>query len=232
MRIFCCLLLLLSTFALAQPIPTDCRQVVLVVSQDWDATTGQLTVFNKTEQGWQADGQPWQISLGRTGLAWGLGLHPQQSAGPNKREGDGKSPAGVFSLTHVFGYRDPHNVDGLPFLLVDDRECIDDPESDHYNQIVSARQVARDWKSSEIMKIDIYRLGLVVAHNVEHRPGAGSCIFMHRWSKPRGTTAGCTAMPADRLSWLCRWLRHDAHPVLVQLPADSYRTLREEWKLP
>lgn len=213
-------------------MPDDCRQLVLVVSHDWQATTGQLTVYQRTEHGWQARSKPWEISLGRTGLAWGLGLHANPDQAVLKREGDGKSPAGAFELTHVFGYKDPGNADGLPFLGVDDRECIDDPKSDHYNQIVSARDVARDWNSSEIMKIDIYRLGLVVAHNSEHRPGAGSCIFMHRWSKPQGTTAGCTAMPAERLTWLCQWLRGDDRPVLVQLPADSYQSLREEWKLP
>ena len=38
------------------------------------------------------------VSVGRNGAAWGLGLHAAQPQGPQKQEGDGRAPAGVFTL--------------------------------------------------------------------------------------------------------------------------------------
>ena len=43
------------------------------------------------------------ITIGRAGAAWGIGLHPQQ-LGPRKKEGDGRSPAGVFRIGDTEGF--------------------------------------------------------------------------------------------------------------------------------
>ena len=82
------------------------------------------------------------------------------------------------------------------------------------------------------MRVEPYRWGAVVAHNLDQVPGAGSCIFLHVWEGAGVPTAGCTAMPEAEMLRLVRWLDRNKNPLLVQLPAAEYRRLRDAWKLP
>ena len=112
-------------------------------------------------------------------------------------------------------------------------EGIDDPKSRHYNRIVDGSAVeAKDWNSSERMRIEPYRWGAVVGHNWKQVPGAGSCIFLHVWEGPGVATSGCTAMAEEDMLRLTLWLDRTKKPLLVQLPAEEYRRLRAAWKLP
>ena len=179
--------------------------------------------------------------LGRNGLAWGRGLHPEIADGTQKAEGDGCAPAGIFALTSLFGYDgvgSPRARNArLPYLAAHaDLKAIDDPASRFYNRIVDQRCIATpDWQSAEDMQRDDerYALGAVVAHNVAPtRPGAGSCIFLHVWAGPGQASAGCTTMSLADMSRLADWLDMDACPVLVQLPLDEYRRYASAWHLP
>jgi hypothetical protein len=84
--------------AAASPVPAESRQMVLSVSAGWDQTRAILQPYERSSKDtpWVPVGAPIEASLGRSGLAWGRGLHPQDLEGPQKREGDGRSPAGVF----------------------------------------------------------------------------------------------------------------------------------------
>jgi L,D-peptidoglycan transpeptidase YkuD (ErfK/YbiS/YcfS/YnhG family) len=216
------------------------RQILLVTAPDWNAATGEMRCFERSH-----GGAPWteawpvaQVTLGRTGLAWGRGLHGTSSlAGPVKREGDGKAPAGVFTIVEAFGFVGAQGAEigRFPYRqLTEDTEGIDDPGSKHYNRLVNARSVpARDWKSSEPMRrIEQYRWGAVVGHNQDQVPGAGSCIFLHVWEAAGVPTSGCTAMPEPLMLRVLRWLDKSKQPILVQLPADEYRGRRAQWSLP
>jgi L,D-peptidoglycan transpeptidase YkuD (ErfK/YbiS/YcfS/YnhG family) len=82
------------------------RQVVLVTTADWNADHGTLRSFSRADDGdWHMVGAPFPVVIGRTGAAWGIGLHdvPPDSDGPVKQEGDGRSPAGVFTIGEAFG---------------------------------------------------------------------------------------------------------------------------------
>src|SRR5690606_13859529 len=93
----------------------DARQMVLVVTDDWDATTGTLRTFARDDAGaWHAQDEAAPVSIGRGGSGWGIGLHPAQADGPAKREGDGRSPAGVFAIGDAFGYA-AHADTALPY---------------------------------------------------------------------------------------------------------------------
>lgn len=212
----------------AAAIPANCRQVVLVESRDWTVPTGTLRCFERADAHarWQAAGAPMEVVLGRHGLGWGIGLHsPAPANGPRKEEGDLRAPAGVFEIGPVFG-RAPREE--MPWLrlpyqqLTATTEAIDDSTSRHYNRIVDRAKVAKpDWKSSEHMwTIPEYELGMVLAHNPQHIPSAGSCIFIHLWMKrDQEGTSGCTALHRSDLLELLHWLDAAKHPVLIQLPA-------------
>src|SRR3954453_12772621 len=79
----------------------ESRQLIVVVASDWDTNHGTLRLFERAAGGpWQRRSADVPVMLGRSGLAWGVGLHPQPAT---KREGDGRSPAGVFELKRIYG---------------------------------------------------------------------------------------------------------------------------------
>jgi len=215
------------------------RQLIVVTTPGWDSVSGTLWRYTRTSASapWRAVGDPVPIVVGQTGLAWGddaLGRRRD----PRKHEGDGKAPAGRFPLHTAFGFAPASDVDWvrLPYTeLGAGTECVDDTASAHYNTVVDRGTVPRvDWGSAERMRsIDLYRLGVIVDYNARPvRRGRGSCIFLHIWRGPGSPTSGCTAMPADELETVVRWLDPARQPLLVQLPAAEYARLRGAWSLP
>lgn len=221
---------------------SNARQLVLVTSADWNATAGELRRFERGDEGWTQVGDAVPITLGRTGSAWGMGLNAARDDGPVKREGDGKSPAGVFAIGPAFGYAASART-GLDYKAMGANDwCIDVPESAYYNRIVDRSVVKAPGldKSSEPMRRDLhvdgdqrYREGFVIEHNADGAARlGGSCIFAHLWKAPGETTSGCTAMAPASMEALLAWLDARRHPVFVQLPKAEYSRLVHDWKLP
>lgn len=222
----------------------DALQAVVVTTGGWNETDGSLVRFARASRSspWQPVGEPVPVVVGRTGLAWGVGfdglaLAPDGES-PRKREGDGKSPAGIFPIGQAFGFAPADSMAWmrLPYLpLGSGTECVDDTASVHYNQVVERTAVAGvDWRSSERMRqIGQYRLGAIIAYNASPpAKGRGSCIFLHVWAGPRSTTSGCTALDERALRELVAWLDPRSAPVLVQVPAAAYAKQRGDWNLP
>ena len=223
------------------PIPAETRQLLVATIGGWDEVEAELKRFERDEKGWKQVGEPWPAVIGVSGAAWGRGLHgtgaPAGQVGPVKVEGDGKSPAGVFPLGASFGYdAAPPRGARLSYTQVDkDWLCIDDGKSTHYNKVLDTAELKKDWSSFEAMrrKDELYRRVIVVDHNPEPAPGAGSCIFLHLWHGPDGGgTAGCTAMAPEPMEALMAWLDPAARPVYLLLPADRFAALRGPWALP
>lgn len=238
------LLAFAAPFASASPLATPvhgARQLIVVTAPSWDAPSGQLQAFERSENGWRAHGSGFEVALGRSGSAWGIGLHPQQSDGPQKREGDGRSPAGIFAIGPAFGYAG-HLDTALPYQpMLATSYCMDVPASPLYNRIVDAAKVGTEAVkgSTEAMRLDLhnngdvrYREGFVIGHNPGNVAGQGSCIFAHLWRTPGEATAGCTAMEPRQMSELLAWLSPAAKPLIVLLPEDEYERLRRSWGLP
>ncbi len=216
---------------------SDATQLIVVTTPAWDSTAGALYRFSRatTKGSWHAVDVAYPVVVGRTGLAWGVGLN---GAGPHKREGDGKSPAGVFTVGTTFGYHPADSVRWLhmPYLqLTSGTDCVDDTASLQYNRVVDRAAVAKvDWKSAEHMRtVKEYEMGAVIEYNAAPPvKGRGSCIFFHIWNGPRSSTAGCTAMERSDLVRLLAWLDPKRNPVVVQLPSAVYAQQRRTWKLP
>jgi D-aminopeptidase len=223
----------------ASPVPAESRQIVLSLSAGWDATRAVVQAYERSrpEALWTPVGAPIEGSLGRSGLAWGRGLHVEGLDGPVKREGDGRSPAGVFDLRLATGYAEaPPSGTRLPYRKATPTlRCVDDPRSSHYNRLVDERETTKDWSSAEDVRRedDLYRLTVWVGHNDSPvLAGGGSCIFLHLRERPDATTAGCTAFEGEAMTRLLRWLDPKARPVLVQLPDAEYRSRAAAWCLP
>jgi D-alanyl-D-alanine dipeptidase len=220
----------------------EAGQLVVVTTAGWDSITGELRRYVREGGEWRREGGVVPIVVGRTGLAWGVGLDALAAApgtaGPRKHEGDGRSPAGVFAIPAAFGFtpRDSMSAIRLPYVpLTPATECVDDTASSHYNAVLERTDVSEvDWRSSEVMrKVSQYRLGMLVDYNAAPAvKGRGSCIFFHIWAGPRQPTVGCTALEERELAALVAWLDPDHRPAFVQLPAAVYANLRHAWALP
>jgi D-alanyl-D-alanine dipeptidase len=227
-------------------------QLIVVTASNWGAVEGQLQRFerNSVHDPWHPFGEPIPIVVGRNGMGWGIGLvaaddpNIRLSSDPVKKEGDGKSPAGIFDLGTAFGYSaQPLPGLKLPYLaLTESIECVDDVKSKYYNRIVDRSAVAPDWNSSEHMRDtgESYRWGIVVdlngttasSNESAPEPGGGSCVFLHIWRDQSHGTAGCTAMTQANLETLLTWLDPKRRPLLLQLPMAAYERLTQRWNLP
>jgi len=190
-------------------------QVVQVVAQHTDSVQANMFLWERadsTSEWLCVDSFP--VILGRNGLA------PGNDMPGRKIEGDGNSPAGVFTLSRVFSY---HPLDDLrmPFEQVDSNDlCVDDVQSAHYNTLIDDDTIAqKDYQSFERMqRKDLqYEYGVWVDYNTAPViSGNGSCIFLHVWKEPGAPTSGCTAMAKESMLRLIYWLDKNKKPVLVQ----------------
>jgi D-alanyl-D-alanine dipeptidase len=241
-----CLTLMAARAEARQPNPlSSATEIIVVTTPDWNAVGGTLRRYERRgpHQKWVQAGETVTVVVGKAGLGWGSGmvsadvLGIQDISDPSKREGDGKAPAGVFTLSRAFGYA-AQPLPGLkmPYVpLTQSIECVDDAKSRFYNQVVDRHSASPDWTSSEQMlrQDDLYRWGIVVDHNSNPaEPGAGSCIFLHIWRGPGQGTVGCTAMPQEQLESILAWLDRARKPLLVQLPELQYKRLQRQWSLP
>jgi L,D-peptidoglycan transpeptidase YkuD (ErfK/YbiS/YcfS/YnhG family) len=225
------------------PVPySKSLQAVVVTTKDWSAVNGSARLFERktAKAKWTPVGDAFPVVVGRSGMAWGAGLNELPSDTGRllmKTEGDGKSPAGIFSFTEAFGSVEKPAFVKLPYTRLGEfTECVDDPKSLHYNRIVDRMKVGvYDWKSSEKMLAvgAEYDLGIFVAHNSKPvQKGGGSCIFLHIWKDAETATSGCTAAARDNLEKTLKWIDAAKNPVLIQLPEDTYAQFQTKWKLP
>jgi len=222
------LTLCLSIFLIyAENIPKT-EQLIVVTTKNWSTPNGKLQRYDKQGNSWHKIGKEISIKLGRNGLGWGRGLHTiPKDAKIIKKEGDGKAPAGIFTLKQAFGYN-PFTV-GYPYKVYKTTDhCVDDVNSKFYNKIVDSTKIKRDYNSKEYMKFpkNYYKYGIVVNHNHIDEAGAvkgaGSCIFMHIKKVP---TAGCTVMKENEMKEIIKWLDAAKNPLLVQGTEDIVKTL-------
>lgn len=231
------LIAILSIFSFQIDIHNEfhTEQLIIVQTKGWNDIQGSMTTYEWKDNRWIPVLKNVPIVTGRSGLAWGKGLHKSElNQGKLKKEGDGNAPAGIYRLTGLFGYQDIEAK--MNSLIVDSKTfCVDDLKSIYYNQIVKSDTVKKDWTSAETMrmKTDVYKYGIFVDYNINPtEPGKGSCIFMHVWSGSTAPTAGCTAMTEDNIKRLIGFLDKSKNPLLVQFPQTEYQKMKKLYILP
>lgn len=223
-------------------IPINSSQMVLVISANWDDLHARMYLCEKNKAKWCVQ-KSFPAVCGRKGMAWGIGMYPENSEGdltPVKKEGDLKSPVGVFQFGECMGYSPgiAANPNFKYRQLTDSIQGVDDLNSQYYNRIVDTTdfkdKTKVDWKSYEKMKRndDLYKWLIVIKHNPGNTPGAGSLIFLHLWKNENSGTAGCTAIAEENMLEILKWLNTGKNPVFVQLPSEIYRRQFVDWGLP
>lgn len=145
---------------------------------------------------WQAryGARLFPCTIGRSGLA------------RNKREGDGATPIGCFTMRYVLFRPDrvePPQTGSLPIrALAPQLGWCDDPEDPAYNQPVNLPYKGRAetlWREDEL-----YDVLVVLGYNDSPVvKGRGSAIFLHVAKPDLSPTEGCVALlKADLLHLL------------------------------
>ena len=141
-------------------------------------------------QGWLIAGPlALPVALGRGGIK------------ANKREGDGGTPRGTFTLRRLWWRADrmPRPRTGLPVRRIrpSDGWC-EDPNDRRYNRPVN---VPKNSTADRLWRTDaLYDLIIEISHNTRPRvTGRGSAVFVHIARQKFAPTAGCVALQADTL---------------------------------
>lgn len=132
-----------------------------------------------------------------------------------KREGDKKTPAGVYSFNKSFGIKeDPGSV--MEYHRVQKGDVwVDDSSSSQYNRMVNAGETVKDWNSAEnlITMGPWYNYCLSLSYNEEQTPGKGSAIFLHCMKEGDWGTSGCVGIPEENMKLLLQSV--DTHGKIV-----------------
>lgn len=165
-----------------------------------------LFVMEKKENSWEPAFEPLDAVIGKNGFAnYG-----------EKKEGDGKTPSGIYSMKTTFGYGRTMETK-MPYrqILADDI-WVDDPLAHDYNRWTKMGNTQA--ASYEIMKRDddLYKYGIVIEYNTDPViKGKGSAIFLHMWRGKNSPTAGCVAVSEKDLIKIIGWLNPDAAPLII-----------------
>jgi D-alanyl-D-alanine dipeptidase len=207
-------------------------QIILVISEDFNATRGTLHTFEKKTEVFEPVLPPFDINLGRHGLGWGEGILTlkHQRSEPIKHEGDGRAPSGIFALGNAFGYAKSISSKLHYTQATEDLICVDDVNDSHYNQLLHVSDKSSIKSYEDMLRNDnLYEIGLIVKHNEKNIPKKGSCIFLHVQKDINAPTSGCTSMSKDHLSQLLHWLDPQKEPLLIQIPKIYYRQILEHF---
>ncbi len=192
--------------ASAGELAAEPTQVVVIEARH--GVSANVAVWQMIGGVWTQVLGPWPAVIGKNGMA----LRGQ------KKEGDGKTPSGLFPISIAFGEAEQSDT-GMPYRRADDQDIwIDDPQSPLYNQWSKLPTTARSFERMR-RKDSLYKLGLVVDYNRRPVvPGDGSAIFIHIWRNESKGTAGCAAMAENHVRELVHTLRLENHPVALFLP--------------
>jgi len=200
---------------------SESTQLINIKAIDWNGPEALMQWWNRdtNRDEWKFVNEPIEVVVGKNGLEWGQNLIPvPDNITSLKKEGDMKTPAGLFGLCFAFGYEANPRIK-WPYLPLNENFVgVDDPDSRYYNCIVDQKKLQdHDWKSAEIMlrPDGLYKWGLVIDFNFENQiKGGGSQIFMHIWRGPGQGTEGCIAMPEEKVIELLNWIDGSKKPLL------------------
>lgn len=199
-----------AQLSVGKSVPSDTNQVLLVVDDRflfW--TANKVYALERTASAWREAKPPVDAVIGRNGFA-----PPGE-----KREGDGRTPSGVYPLGTVFGYADSADTK-MPYRrAAADDLWVDDVQAADYNRWVKQNETRAASFEKMRRDDDLYKYGIVIEYNTDPVvKGHGSAIFMHVWAGARSTTAGCVAVSEENIVNILAWLDPAARPVIVINP--------------
>lgn len=194
----------IERLAAAEAETTD--KMIVVVGTGIDSANINLAYFKKGEN------NSWQEEFYVPGYCGYSGM------AENKREGDRRTPVGIYRFTNAFGIKaNPGSI--LDYKELDEYDYwVDDSNSKYYNQMVSTKEVAATWKSAEhlIAVNPSYNYSLALDYNKECIPKKGSAIFLHGLHPTKTWTEGCIAIDENRVAELIQQVDQNTVIVIVK----------------
>jgi L,D-peptidoglycan transpeptidase YkuD (ErfK/YbiS/YcfS/YnhG family) len=181
-------------------------QFITVITPNFDSTKGILTAYEKLNGQWKIKYSNIECVIGRNGLSY------------DKKEGDGKTPIGVFTIGQAFG-RLPNPGTQMDYRQTNSNDYwVDDATSNYYNTWQVGPSSGR-WNSAErLYYVKSYDYAAVVNYNEERIPYNGSAIFMHVFKENKKTTSGCISIEKEDLVKLLKWLKPDSNAKILICP--------------
>ena len=170
-------------------------QMLIVAAFDETATDAWISLHEKQKDG------TWKMVMTSPGFIGKNGLG-------KTKEGDAKTPTGVFHFNRAFGIADDPGCK-IPYVKVDqDTYWSGDPrEGFHYNELVSIKDLPdldlASGDSEHIIDYTYhYQYCLNISYNEEGTPGLGSAIFLHCFGPVKPFTGGCVSIPEDHMKYV------------------------------
>ena len=191
------------------------EQLIFATNRDSSSSIVTIHAVERNNGGWRLIFPTFTGSIGEKGFAE-IG---------KKREGDGKSPSGVFPLRIAFGY-DPSAATKLPYRQATEGDFwVDDANSEDYNKWVKGQPNAASWEKMQ-RDDDQYKYGVLIEYNMDPIvKGKGSAIFLHAW-KDGGPTLGCVSMPEEMVLKILGWLDPAKKPLIIMGTKSELRAMK------
>ena len=181
--------------AWARALPAGTSQVVLVEAAG--GSNAWVSIHERDESG------EWVRIMGTYGFIGKRGLGKE-------REGDMRTPVGVFHFTRAFGIAENPGC-AIPYVRVGPEHYWsgDVRPGMHYNEMVDIRDLPglnRQASEHIIDYVPQYEYCLNISYNEDGTPGKGSAIFLH-CTGTNEYTAGCVAIPKDKMRLVMQRVR-------------------------
>jgi len=191
-----------------------------VVQSQWPASSQLVVVKHHAIPSETVD----VYALEKKGTAWTNALAPMPAvtgrngfaADADKREGDGKTPVGIYPLGLAFGYAASAEFK-MPYRQMTAQDIwVDDPDSPDYNKLKKRGETRARSFEDMVLPDHRYKYGIVVEYNINPViPGRGSAIFIHIWKDDKTATSGCVALSEENILKLIRWLDPARKPLIL-----------------
>jgi L,D-peptidoglycan transpeptidase YkuD (ErfK/YbiS/YcfS/YnhG family) len=181
------------------------HQLLIAFNETPDDPSIRLVFLEKRSERWQIISDPISGFIGRNGFA-----NPGK-----KREGDGKSPSGLYQFGLLFTYLETVNT-RMPYLQsTEEDKWIDDPKSNDYNRHVRGETDAESYERL-LLQSNAYKYCLVIEYNTKPViKDRGSAIFLHLHGRREGATAGCIAIHEKDMVKLLSLLDPSKNPSII-----------------
>lgn len=194
------------------------EQVIIVDAPSSSSTVATLTTWQNDGSGWQQALPPMPAVNGESGWEYG----------PDRREGDGSTPIGIYTIGATMYGNDPNPGVAFPYHQLicgdwwDEDGYGDSPTYNTFEHVPCGTTPPYAAASEALWtETNAYPYFAVINFNTPPLGPLGAGIFLH--ANIGSPTAGCISLPLADLVAVLQWLQPAMHPVIVMGPDSVLR---------